>query len=66
MREKHQTASMNAILFTKKDTFSLIIPVEMNHLQCYSTWRHFPCGSYLTQGKNLKSFKAQFATSACS
>lgn len=88
MREKPQMASMNAIHFTKKDTFS-VIPVEMNHPRYYSAWSCFLCGSYLTEGKkpkqqqqtqtqkaqnkqrkkphqNLKNFKAQFATSACS
>lgn len=64
MGEKHQMASMNAIHFRKKDT--LIIPVETNNPWCYSTCSHFPCGSYLTEEKYLKTFKAELATSACS
>lgn len=54
MREKPQMASMNAIHFTKKDIFSVIIPVEMNHPRYYSAWSCFLCGSYLTEGKKPK------------
>lgn len=42
-----------------------MIPVNMNHPQCYGTWSLFPCGSYLTEEKNLKAVKIQFTTFTC-